>query len=270
MTVKPGASDISLSVFTVVRNEARQISEFIQHLNWAHEIVVVDQASDDNTVALARAAGATVIESRNYGYCEPDRRRAAEACKGRWLLYLDADERVPDELSWEIQEIVSADSSQFDAFYIKRKTFYSGRWVRYSHWYPSRVVRLFRPGAVTFHDEIHSDYEASVPCGELRHDLHHFSYPSVSSHLDKLDRYTDQMALEDWQRGVRPCLWAAVRYVLLRPPSYALRRYIFWSGWRDGWVGLVIAAVSAVTPVIVYAKLCERSARTADAREANG
>ena len=245
---------MDISVIMVVRNEEGQIGECLKTVSWADEIIVIDQASTDSTVNIAKKFTDNVFITEPKGYCEPDRNFAIEKASGRWIFYIDADERVLPELNHEILSIVKSDD-QRPAYYVKRRNYFLGKWIKTCGWYPSPVLRLFKKGEVVFPDEIHQVPLHREEYGYLKSDLLHYSYSSLEEYFEKFNRYTTQLAKDEFQAGKRITAFNVILNFLLRPSYYFLLKYIYYRGFKDGFRGFFIAFSSALTVFVNKAKL---------------
>jgi len=240
----------------VVRNEEEQIRECLETVSWADEIIVIDQSSVDSTVKIAREFTNKVFITEPKGYCEPDRNLAIEKASGRWIFYVDADERVTTELRDEILLIVKSDDPQ-PAYYVKRRNYFLGKWIKTCGWYPSPVLRLFKKGEVVFADKIHQVPPHRKEYGYLKNDLLHYSYSSLEEYFEKFNRYTTQLAKEEFEAGKRITFLNFIPNFLLKPLYNFLLKYIWYQGYKDGFIGLFIAFSSALTIFVSKAKLWE-------------
>lgn len=242
---------IRLSVIVITRNEASNIADCLNSVGFADERIVVDSGSTDGTVAIARAAGATVTETSDWPGFGPQKNRALALAQGEWVLSLDADERVPQPLRDEMIAVLA--STRHGAFAMPRLSSFCGHFIRHSGWYPDPVVRLFRRNGGSFsNDLVHEKVvvvQASV--GQLKNHLIHFSYPNDEAYLRKLQQYSTLGAEQAYAGGKRSGLSAAV----LHAASAFLRSYIFKQGWLDGRAGLMVAISSAESTYHKYFKL---------------
>jgi glycosyltransferase involved in cell wall biosynthesis len=252
------AERAGLSVVLITRNEAARIARCLQSVAWADEIVVIDQHSTDGTPDLCRAAGARVIaRDMAAGFGEQKNFALAQA-RQPWVLSLDADETVSPALRAEI-EAVMADPGPCVAFRMPRLTSYLGRAIRHCGWYPSPVVRLVRRGRARFNDAlVHEELVVDGPIGDLRHDLLHDSYDSLSTHARKLLLYTRLDAEMLARRGVRVTGRNAVWHLALKPAIVFARKYVAQRGFLEGWRGLVLSALAAFAVFINGVRLWER------------
>lgn len=247
---------MDISVIMVIRNEEAQLRECLETVSWADEIIIIDQSSTDSTPEIAREFTDKVFITEPKGYCEPDRNLAIEKASGKWIFYIDADERVSPELRDEILLIVQSDDSR-PAYYVKRRNHFLGKWVKTCGWYPAPVLRLFKKGAVIFQEEIHQVPQHRAEYGYLKNDLMHYSYNSLEEYFEKFNRYTTQLAKEEFHAGKRITAFNFIPNILLRPLYYFLLKYVWYRGYKDGFRGFFIAFSSALTVFASKAKLWE-------------
>lgn len=244
-------SPLPLSVTILTRNEGRNIEDCIASVrSFATQIVVLDNASTDDTVAKARAAGAEVHIVQDWPGFGPQKNRALALATQPWVLSLDADERVTPELQADIAHAVT--NGTHTGYRMPRLSQFLGHWVRHCGWYPDHVLRLFRRDAGRFSDNlVHERVIVDGEIGTLSHHLLHYSYTEARQVEDKITRYASAGAKEMALRGkrvsaVKPWInggWAFVR-------TYVLRR-----GFLDGATGAAIARMNARSAFLKYALL---------------
>ncbi len=239
-----------VSAVVITRNEERNIRRCLGSLAWVNEIIVIDSGSTDRTLELARDCGAAVYSFAWKGY-GPAKREGVARATGEWILSLDADEEVSAELREEIRAAL-ADGGGADGFLLPRRTLFLGRWLKHSGWYPDHVLRLFRREKGNFDEAtVHERAYVDGPVMRLRHDLLHYSYPTLESYFDKFNRYTSMAALAAHKRGRR----AGVAHILIHPPACFVKQYMFKLGFLDGLQGLLVCTLSACHVMVKYAKL---------------
>lgn len=226
---------------------------------FAYEVVVADAESADDTAAVARAAGAKVLRVVNNFNLNVNKSAAIAACTGEWVLYLDPDERVPEDLGQAIQEAV-ASGAPFDAYEFPRRNNYFGKYLRFGGAYPDYQRRLFRRGKAHFPCvSVHEKIAVNGPVGRLGPALIHVSYPNVNSYLKKLPLYVAAGADNLARRGVKPSLAADLYYLLLRPAARFILRFFIKLGFLDGWPGFWACLLDAVQSALSYYELrCRR------------
>lgn len=247
------ASLPDLSVVVITRNEVANIEACLASVPCAVDRVVVDSGSTDGTAAAARRAGARVIDAGGpeaWPGFGAQKQRAVDAARGRWILSLDADERVTPELAEAIRAIVTAPESPRSpiAYELSRLSRFAGRWIRHGAWYPDPVLRLFRAGQARFSDDrvherviVTGDGSVARLDGARHGHLLHETMPTYADALAKLDRYSSESAAARVARGQR----AGLRTALLHAGWAFVRSYVVKRGFLDGAAGFIVAAYVA-------------------------
>ena len=244
----------ALSVILITHNEAAHVAGCLASVAFADEWIVVDSGSTDATCELARGLGATVVSTGAFPGFGAQKNRALALATGRWVLSLDADERVTPELAASIRRVVAADGPQA-GHEASRLSSFCGQWMRHGDWHPDRVLRLFRRDAARFSDDrVHERLIVAGPIGRLGGELLHDSMPTLDSALDKMNRYSSGRALDKVQaggRGGKGGLMAAVSHALWA----FLRCYVLKRGLLDGRLGFVLAVYVAEGTYYRYLKM---------------
>jgi glycosyltransferase involved in cell wall biosynthesis len=248
----------SLSVIVITKNEERNIEDCLNSVRWAQEIVVVDGGSEDKTLELAREFTSKVFVKPWEGY-GASKNFALEQCTGAWVLWLDADERVTDELRIEIQGITDRQSTPLTVYEMPRKAFFLGRWIRHCGWYPGYVPRLFKKGAGRFSEnKVHERFEFEAEVGRMKSDLLHYTDPNLWHYLEKFNRYTTLAADEMMDKR----MVFRVSHLIVRPVWVFIRMYVVKLGFLDGIQGFILSVLSSCYVFTKYAKLWELSTST--------
>jgi len=267
---------MQFSAILITLNEERRLPRTLESLAVApavaDEILVVDSGSTDRTREIAARHGARVISHPWEGYARQKNFAAAQA-KFPWVLSIDADEVVTPELAGELREIKENGPGDAAGFRMPRLAWYRGRWIRHSGWYPDHKLRLYdRRRGRWVGDYVHERVEVDGPVRDLRGDLQHFTCDSLAEHVRTTDRYTTLAAQEaynghgghradsahDTKQGGMGGRWIwpqAIPMMLAGPPWKFLETYCFRQGFRDGFPGLVIAAMAGYYVFQKYAKL---------------
>ena len=249
------ATRTGLSACIITYNEADRIDDCVRSVGFCDEVIVVDSHSTDATREQAAARGARVIERDWPGY-RSQKQFAVEAAHHDWVLCLDADERVSDELRAEIEGWRQRGFGDFAGWSVPRITDYFGRFLRHGNAYPDRLVRLFdrrRGGWVG--REIHENTRIQGRLGRLHGHLEHYAYRSLTDHLSRMQRYADLMGQALYESGKR----CGLAKVLLNPLWRFVRGYLLRLGFLDGWRGLVFALVESSYVRRKYLSLYVRS-----------
>lgn len=249
----PKPMKITATIITL--NEAENIAAAIESLTFADEIVVVDSASTDSTVEIARRYTDKVITQPFLGYARQKNFAAAQATYD-WVFNLDADERVTPELAHEIAKLKQQAGNAAAAFAVPRKVLYLGRWIRHSGWYPDYKVRLYdRQRASWQGDYVHESVQTEGQVERLCGDLLHYTVRDAAEHHGRLNRYTTLAAQEAFDKGKR----ASFASLAVAPPATFLKTYLFKRGFLDGIPGLAIACFAAHYVFLKHLKLWEMS-----------
>jgi glycosyltransferase involved in cell wall biosynthesis len=236
----------------MARNESGNIADAISTLGFASQIIMADTGSSDDTMEVAAQAGAEVHSIFFDGYGS-SKNRAIEFCKHDWIFCIDADERVSPELA---QSIVSSvrNNSEFNGLSACRLTYFLGKPVKHSGWYPEYVLRLFKKGKGRFSDRlVHESVKVEGKTGKLSGILYHHSYKDLDSYLKKMDIYSAMSAEELYNSGRKSRLLD----FLLHPPATFFKMYFLKAGFLDGANGLMLAGLSSFHVFVKYARLRE-------------
>lgn len=247
----------TLSVALITHNEEGNLERTLGTVAWADEIVVVDSGSSDGTEEVARKFHARFFDEPWKGFAE-QKNSALEKCSCDWVLSLDADEALTDELAKQIWEVLH-DPSAFDGYKIPRRNLFLGRWIRHGGFYPDPKLRLFRRGSAEFeirpvHEKVHFVGKA----GQLKGDLLHYAYPTLATYLEHMDRYSTlggSLAASNGKCGRGTATFAG--QVLLNPLATFCYNYFLRLGFLDGREGLLLHMYHSVYISWKYAKAWE-------------
>ena len=247
---------IPLSVVVITKNEENNIAECLSSVRgWADEILVVDDESRDRTAEIAQEFTNRVFHRRmdNEG---KHRNWAYAQAKNEWVLSLDADEKVSDELRDEITSVLK--DTRFHAFSIPLRNYIGRTWVRHSGWYPAGKLRLFQKSRFRYEEvEVHPKVFLDGETGHLTEDIIHKGYPDFEHFLASLNRQTTLEAKKWITTGRKMSLGQAVWRTLDRFP----RSFIGKQGYKDGFIGFMIAFFASLYQIMSYAKYWEMKAR---------
>lgn len=244
------SSDLpTLSVVIVTKNEMLNIVDCVKSAAFADEILVLDSGSTDQTVQLAKEAGATVIETDWPGF-GAQKNRAIDASVGKWIFSLDADERITVALENEI--LVAINQDVFEVFDVPRKSFFVSRFMQYSGWRPDRTNRLFKRGTARFtENQVHEHLNTKAKVGHLNESIIHYSYRDVYTVLKKMNHYSTAGAQDLNTNGKQSSLFVAIAHGLWA----FTRTYFIKFGFLDGEEGFILAIANAETTYYKYLKL---------------
>ncbi len=246
-----------ISAYIIAYNEADKIRSAINSVLWADEIILADSYSQDETAKIAEEMGARVVQIQFIGFGDL-RNRAMEACSHDWIFSLDADERCTPEVRDEILATIEQPETA-EAYYIPRRNFFMGRWIKYSGFYPDyRQPQLFKKGALVFKkdDPVHEEYSivSEKAVGYLKQAIWQFPYKNLEEVVHKGNRYSTLGAKKLQLNGRTASMGTALAHGCW---SF-FHMYFLKKGILDGWPGLVIAIGNFEGTFYKYAKLHEK------------
>lgn len=266
---------MSVSVLILTKNEEVNLPACLASLQWSDDVVVLDSGSSDRTVEIANAHGARVIfrefddyaSQRNYGIKDVD-------YKHEWVLMVDADEVVTDELATEIGRIMEQPQEDVAMYRMRRKDFFMGKWIKRSSGYPTWFGRLVRRGRVRVERAINEEYHADGQVEELRAHLNHYPFnKGMHAWLEKHNRYSSMEAVEMVNSEANEVSWAglfngdpvrrrkaqkALVYSLPgRPALVFMLLYIVRGGILDGRAGFTVCILKALYEFMIDCKVSE-------------
>ncbi|MEW6409288.1 MAG: glycosyltransferase family 2 protein [Nitrospirota bacterium] len=244
-----------LSVAIITHNEEDNVRTALESVKWADEIVVVDSFSTDRTIEICKEYTDRIFLSEWEGFSR-QKNKVIGFTSHLWVLVIDADEYVTEELKEEI--IRELGHPRYDGYYIPRKNYFGGRWIRHGGWFPDHTLRLFRKDKGLFYDrEVHEAIELNGEPGYLKNSLKHYTYRNISDYLQRMDRYSTLAADEMLKKGKRFHLYN----LFINPATTFLKMYIFKRGFLDGIYGLILSGLYTCYTFAKYAKLKELSHR---------
>jgi glycosyltransferase involved in cell wall biosynthesis len=241
-----------LSVTIITLNEEKDIRDCLESVAWADEVLVVDAHSRDRTVEICQEYTHRIFHRRWQGFAA-QKQFALEQARHPWVLSLDADERVTPELRDEIQALLKSEPPH-DGYYIPRRSYFLGKWLRYGGWYPGYQLRLFRRDRTRVSDAlVHEGFIVEGSVGRLHGDLIHLTHPTLEESFSKLNTYSTLEAVgKSTGRRIR---W----YDLVVQPFWAFwLRFVVRLGFLDGMHGFLMALVAGMVKAAVYMKTWER------------
>ncbi len=226
-----------LTAIVLTYNEEKHLPDCLASLAWAPQVIVFDSFSADRTTAIARAAGATLLQ-RAFDNYSGQRNAALGAAQTEWVLFVDADERVPPELRAEIEGVLARPEA---GWWIPRHNYIFGRLTRHTGWYPDYQLRLLRRAKARYENPVHEVVMLGGEAGSLRHPLIHLNYETVPEFVAKQKYYAAYDAEKMRAEGVLP-QW---HKFILQPLRQFWWRFVSLSGWRDGLHGLRLSILMA-------------------------
>ncbi len=247
---------IQVSAIVITRNEEARIALCLSSLTWVDEIIVVDNGSTDNTREIAKKRGAIVISAGDTRDFAMLRNLGRDEAHGEWLLYVDADEVVTQELAEEIKEVLSHKSSVINGYELRRKNYYLGHpWSGDEY-----ILRLMQKDTlVEWYGELHETARVQGEIGRLNAPLYHDTHRTLEEMVDKTNEWSRAEAKLRLDAGHPPVVWWRLIRVMV---TAFFDSFIKQGGWRAGVVGWIESIYQAFSMFITYAKLWEMQNKT--------
>lgn len=288
---------MKLSVVLATFNEEKNLAACLDSVkDITDDIVIVDGSSTDTTVAIAKKYNARVTVTDNPPIFHINKQKAIDMAKHEWILQLDADERVSEELAKEIMMLISLDNDdirkyqeslphrylferhqklleerdgkigtaegEYAAFFIPRLNYFLGRYLRYGGVYPDGVIRLIRKGKAYLPcKDVHEQMVVKGRVGWLQNDLYHMDSPTFARYLQRNSRYIDLIAEELAKDEKSNTLSTRIDYLYVKPFSWFFTTFIRHKGILDGYQGFLFSLFSALRFPRAYSRYQERYSR---------
>ena len=240
-----------LSIAIITKNEEHNIERCLKSFQWADEIIVVDSGSSDGTPAICNSYGCTIIQTEWLGFGKT-KQLAVNSTSHNWVLSIDADEAVTPELKSAIEVILQSPKTA-DGYYIKRDSYYLQRKIKHSGWQNDYPLRLFNKQQGQFNDtSVHESVVMQTNnLSTIEAPLLHYPYPSIASHLNKINLYTTLGATKLHHKGKR----SSLPFAFLSGGVKFIKMYLLKLGFLDGKEGFVLALLSGFSSTLKYTKL---------------
>jgi glycosyltransferase involved in cell wall biosynthesis len=251
---------VKISVALITLNEEVNLPRTLESVkplvrDGQGEIIIVDSGSTDRTLDIARSFGAKIFSESWKGFAA-QKNSAMEKASGDWVLQLDADEMLEAELTLELDHALEQ-SGNLVGYWIPRKNYFLGRWIKHGGFYPDPKLRLIRRGAGKFEEYgAHPTIKVEGATGRLKHALIHNAYPDLSGYIDDMNSYSSsgaQVVVAQGHRGFN------LLNIVVRPKLTFVYNYIFRLGFLDGCEGCLLHMYHAVYVSWKYAKAWELS-----------
>ncbi len=245
----------NISVVLATFNEENNLPNCLNSVrDLASEIVIVDGGSTDKTLDCAKLFGAKIIKTDNPPNFHINKNKAIDTASGDWILQLDADEVVAGALSEEIRKNIAL-KSDINGYWIPRRNFFLGTFLRKGGQYPDYTLRLYRKGKGRLPaKDVHEQAEVEGKVGYLKNDLLHLRDKNFSEYLIRFNRYTDLLALQLDNSGVKKIFSSAIFYIVIKPTVWFIKAYLRHRGYVDGFPGFVFALFSSFRFPVAYIK----------------
>ena len=239
-----------ISALILSKNEERNIEDCIKSVLFCDEVLVVDDFSTDRTKEMAERLGARVLQRRMDGDWGGQRTFAIQSAAHEWILFVDADERVPEALAEEIRTVVAKGEKR--ACRIRRENRFHFNEATHGVLHPDYVMRLFPAENSRSEGLVHEKITAPYPGKNLKAPLYHYTYDSWEQYLGKLNHYTTLAAKTYREEGKRCNFFLDI---VLRPVWAFIKVYFIERGFLDGKMGWILSVNHYFYTLNKYVKL---------------
>lgn len=242
----------SISAVIITKNEEAILNECLTALDWVDEIIILDSGSTDKTQEIAQQHGAIFHLNPDWPGFGKQKQLAQSYATKDWILAIDADEVVTDELKHSILKMLKHPPEK-TLFILRRTTWVFGRYLKYSGWY-DKIVRLYPRALATYDDALVHEkviYASDCQLAPIKGDLLHYSYRDLNQYLIKSAHYAKAWADTRQAQGKQASLLQGIGHAL----GCFLKMYLLKRGFLDGKQGFLIALLSAHSTFVKYADL---------------
>lgn len=245
----------NLSVAIITKNEEQNLPNCLKSIEWVDDIVVVDSGSEDRTRTICKEFGCRCYESEWLGYGKT-KQVAVDNCKNKWVLVLDADEVVTENLHQALQNILK--NPQYSGYRIKRNSFYLGQRIKHCGWGQDYPLRLFNKTRGHFNEKmVHEEIKIEDGrVGKIKQPMQHFTYPTIEDHITKMAKYA-RLGADSQSEDNSSSIFKAVSSGLFK----FLKMYILKFGFLDGKKGFLLCMNSAFGAYLKYIYIWENNER---------
>ena len=239
-----------ISAVIITLNEQKALPAFLESLWFAHEIIVLDSYSTDNTIAVAKENKKVKVFERTFDDFSSQKNAAISKASHDWIVFFDPDEKITKQLSQEI--INTLKDPKAIAYYVKREFYFMGKKIKFSGLQNDHVIRLFNKNYCSYNQNlVHEVMQANGGTATLKNKLPHYSYSSFDNYTAKMHHYSALKAKMLFKKGVQPKLY----HFFFRPWWRFVNQYFFKLGILDGKRGFILAYVSAFSVFKRYVNL---------------
>lgn len=239
-----------ITALAITFNEEENVKRYVESLAFADEIIFVDSYSTDNTVAIAKEMGVTVIQNKFEDFSS-QRNFAISKAKNDWITFFDLDEVVTPELEKEILGVISSPKPAV-GYFVKRKFFFLGKKINFGGWQNDKVIRVFNKNFCKYNGNlVHEIIAAKGKVANLKNNVNHYSYKSFDNYNNKLNHYSKLQADGLYSKNKRP----KVYHFFVRPIYRFFWQYFYRLGILDGKEGYILAYIHSFSVFKRYLQL---------------
>lgn len=247
----------NLTFCILVKNEAENLLELLPQLvRLPVKVMVFNTGSADMTDEVVKKYTVSMTAVPWSNDFAKVRNTILEAVETSWIFMLDADERLTHELENEVLELINRDS-EINGYYVPRRNYYLGKWLRYGGQYPDYQLKLFKKDKIKYTRLVHEKAMIEGKAAYCKNHLLHYPYKTVSQYLKKFDFYGNLEAEILFHAGIRPTVRLGLTWMVMKPCVRFFKRYLLKGGFLDGTPGFFSCLFDALGYVVRFIKLWE-------------
>ncbi len=239
----------TISTILLTHNDESIIARCLKSVAWCDEIIVIDDYSDDTTVAVARKHDAQIFKKALHDDFAAQRNFGLNRAKSDWVLFIDSDEIVSPQLRDEIKRVIQQDEAV--GYTMKRRDFLFGKWLKHGETVGVELLRLARKNVGSWKRPVHETWEVKGAVLTLQAPLLHYPHATIAEFLASINRYTTINARVFKDDGVT----ASWFEIFVYPAAKFINNFIFRAGFLDGTAGFIVAALMSFHSFLTRAKL---------------
>ena len=240
---------MSLSVVIITKNEERNVGECLKKVSFCDEIIVVDDESSDKTRIIAKSLSAKVFTRPSNKNISDQYNYGAKKAKCDWILFINADEEVTDELKNEILNTIK--DAKYAAYNLSRKDYLFGQWIRHGETAHFKAIRLIKKGEGKWVRRVHEYVETGARVGNLINPLQHYPHRNLTEYINSINRWSEWHALANYEEGKR----SNIAKILFYPTFKFIDNYVLKLGFLDGIPGFLIALIMSFHSFCAWSSL---------------
>ncbi|OXB12769.1 glycosyltransferase family 2 protein [Flavobacterium reichenbachii] len=241
-----------LTALLITHNEEHNIKSVLENLSFADEIIVLDSCSSDKTFEIASSFKNVKVVQRTFDNFAFQRNYALSLASNKWILFIDADERLTSKLEKEIISVINQKDSAA-AYFMRRKFMFKNQKLNFSGWQTDKIIRLFKKENASYNREkiVHEKLIVNGETAKLKNKLIHYSYTDYNNYKQKMIFYGQLKAQEEFEKKTNPNFF----HFYIRPAYKFLYQYIFRLGFLDGRKGIIICYLNALSIAVRFEEL---------------
>jgi glycosyltransferase involved in cell wall biosynthesis len=240
---------IKITACILTKNEEKNISRSIKSAKWCDEIIIVDDYSTDKTLSLARKFKVKIYKRKLNDNFAQQRNFALSKARGKWVLFLDADEEVSPKLADEIKRVIT--TTKLSGFYIARKDCWLGKNLTGGESGNNKILRLGRRKVGKWKRRVHETWNIKGKVGILKNKIIHYPHQNINEFIDHINYYSQIHTFENESEQKQ----ANIYKIILYPPLKFINNFIFKKGYRDDTHGFVAAVIMSFHSFLAWSRL---------------